>query len=50
MMIDHTAKDIDKLLEQAERADLEAYCKEQGFTQSETDTFIKNSLVRKASE
>lgn len=49
MMVDHTAKDIDKLLEQAERADMEAYCKEQGFSQSETETFIQNSLNAKKS-
>ncbi len=47
MIVDHTAKDIEKLLEQAERAELEAYCKEQGFSKSETETFIKNSLNAK---
>lgn len=46
MMVGHATKDIDKLLSAAERADLEAYCKEQGIQGSAAEKFIENSLKK----
>lgn len=37
-------EDIDKMLLEAEIADLEAYCKSEGFTKAQTEMFIKNTL------
>ena len=37
-------KDISKKLLEYEKAELGEYCKQQGFTKEQTETFIKNSI------
>lgn len=39
-----TDKDWREKLKQAEQEELEAYCKEQGFTAEQTKVFIENSI------
>ena len=44
MIFDPKDKDWKEKLKQAEKEELEAYCKEQGFTKAETVEFVKNSM------
>lgn len=44
MILHHNEKDISERIKAAEKADLEAFCKENGFTETETAEFVKNSL------
>lgn len=39
-----TDKNWEEKLNQAEKEELEEYCKEQGFSEQQTEIFIKNSL------
>ncbi len=43
MIFDPKDKDWKEKLKRAEKEELEAYCKEQGFTKEETAVFVKNS-------
>lgn len=45
MIFHHDAKNIKEKLREEEKAELETYCKEQGFTKEQTEIFVKNSLA-----
>ena len=50
MLFHYEEKNISKKLREAETAELEAYCKQQGYTKEQTEAFIKNSLAKSEEE
>ena len=46
MMFEKSTLNLESKLKDEERKELIEYCKSQGFTEKETETFVKNSLEK----